>query len=198
MEVRAIAFRVHGPSATPILKFNWESGNSATASTGFPDPKPLDAIFTEQFTCPSNLVKMNVQIGLANGPWRNRPVWHRRVAQWRTAARTECGTWWCKPREAAATGFAVSCQYSIKQDWETRFVAMQTNGDAITLRPKSQNGISTNLTSIMASMSRVEFEKVTGFELQRRKRQWVEFRNVSLEPGYHTKVEVLDATPPKS
>jgi len=196
-EVRAIAFRVHGPSASPILKFNWESGNSAVASRGFPDPKPLDAIFTEQFTCPSNLLKMNVQIGLANGPWEkmlgagphggggenNGPD-----GMWDLAVHTT---------ESGGDREVVSYQYSVKQDWDTRLVAVGTNDEAITLHPDSQNGIGTNLTSVMASMSRDEFEKVKGFELQRRKRQWVEFRNVSLEPGHHTQVEILDASPPK-
>jgi hypothetical protein len=90
-------------------------------------------------------------------------------------------------------GLVVSYQYSVKEDWDTRLVAVDANGEAITLHPDTQNSIGTNLTSIMASMSRQEYEKVTGFQLQRRKRQWVEFRNVSLQPGYPTQVEILDA-----
>jgi serine/threonine protein kinase len=197
MDVRAIAFCVHGPSGQPILKFNREVGSPTFASMGFPDPKPLDAIFTEQFTCPSNLPKMDVQIGLPSGPWENLIGVGPHGGTSENAGRD--GMWDIVVQTTGSGGdeVAVSCQYSVKEDWETRFVAVENNGDAIALRPKSQTGISTNLTSVMASMSRDEFDKVTGFELQRRKRQWVEFRNVSLEPGYHTKVEILDATPPK-
>jgi hypothetical protein len=38
-----------------------------------------------------------------------------------------------------------------------------------------------------------EFAHVKEFQLQRRKYQWVEFRNVSLQPGHATTVEVKDA-----
>jgi serine/threonine protein kinase len=192
-EVKGIAFRVHGPSGTPILKFNKETGNPSFSSRGFPDPKPLDAIFTEPFPCPSNLLKMDVQIGLASGPWETLLVMGKSGSE-------ETGDpdgMWVIAVQTTGSGdeVALACEYSVKQDWETRLVAVDANGEAITLRPKSQNGLGANLTSVMASMSRDEFEKVTGFHLQRRKRQWVEFRNVSLEPGYHTKVEILDATP---
>ncbi len=41
-----------------------------------------------------------------------------------------------------------------------------------------------------------EFASIKEFRLQRRKYQWVEFRNVSLQPGYQTTVEVRDAGGP--
>jgi hypothetical protein len=192
-EVRAVAFRVHGPSSSPVLKFNKEIGTPASVSSGFSDPKPLDAIFTESFTCPSNLPKMDVQIGLANGPWETLIGVGPKGGSQENADPD--GNVWDIAVQTTGSGdeVAVACQYSIKQDWETRLVAVGTNGEETRLWPKS--GIGANLTIVMTSMSRDEFEKVTGFQLQRRKRQWVEFRNVSLEPGYHTKVETLDATP---
>jgi hypothetical protein len=49
----------------------------------------------------------------------------------------------------------------------------------------------------MTSLSRDKFDQIKEFQLQGRKRQWVEFRNVSLEPGQHTRVEIFDASPPK-
>jgi serine/threonine protein kinase len=191
-EVRAVAFRVHGPSSPPVLKFNKEIGTPSSVSGGFTDPKPLDAIFTESFTCPSNLPKMDVQIGLANGPWETLIGLGPKGGAEENADPD--GNMWDLAVQTTGSGdeVAVACQYSIKQDWETRLVAGETNGEVKTLWPKSSIGA--NLTSVMTSMSRDEFEKVKGFQFQRRKRQWVEFRNVSLEPGHHTKVEVLDAT----
>jgi hypothetical protein len=97
--------------------------------------------------------------------------------------------------ETGGSEVAVAYQYSVKQDWETRLVAVDTNGETILLRPKSENGISTNLTSVMASMSGDQFERVKEFQIQRRKRQWVEFRNVSLQPGHAAQVEIFDANP---
>jgi serine/threonine protein kinase len=196
-EVRAIAFRVHGPSASPILKFNREVGTPSYASRGFPDPKPLDALFTEQFTCPSNLLKMDVQIGLANGPWDSLLGVGPQGGSAENGGPDGMWDAVVQTTESGGGRVVVSYQYSVKQDWDTRLVAVGANDEVITLHPDSINSIGTNLTSVVASMSRDDLEKVKGFQLQRRKRQWVEFRNVSLEPGRHTQVEILDASPPK-
>jgi len=86
---------------------------------------------------------------------------------------------------------------SLCDGWETRFVGVDTNGETIILPPGRQNSISSNLTSVMTSLSRDKFDQIKEFQLQGRKRQWVEFRNVSLQPGHHTHVEIFDASPPK-
>jgi hypothetical protein len=45
----------------------------------------------------------------------------------------------------------------------------------------------------MAPYTASEASKITAFQSQRRPYQWVEFRNVSLQPGHATTVEVEDA-----
>jgi len=200
MEVRTIAFRVHGTTAQPVLKFNRELGlpGAVGTSMGWPDPKSPDAIFVEHFTCPSNSLKMNVQVGMANGPWEEKLA---SLSPGGSMSKVEAdGTVWSAMVQtdgSAGSEVAVTYHYSISEAWETRLVAVDTNGETIILQPNSQQGISTNLMSVMASLSRDKFDQIKEFQLQARKRQWVEFRNVSLEPGYHTKVEILDARPPK-
>ena len=201
MEMRTIAFRVHGTTAQPVLKFNPELKfqGSYTTSMGWPDPKSPDAIFTEQFTCPSNSLKMNVHVGVANGPWEEKitllsPGGNSEWVEpdgtsWRASVQTN---------GSAGSEVVIAYLQSLCEGWETRFVAVDTNGEPIMLPPGTQTSIGTNLTSVLTSLRREKFDQIKQYQLQGRKRQWVEFRSVSLEPGYHTKVEIFDAPPQKN
>jgi len=53
--------------------------------------------------------------------------------------------------------------------------------------------ITAGLSRGMAPYTASEASKITAFQSQRRPYQWVEFRNVSLQPGHATTVEVEDA-----
>jgi serine/threonine protein kinase len=199
MEIRAIAFRVHGTTAAPVVKFNPELRLQGTTGTSmeWPDPKSPDAICTEMFTCPSNSLKMNIQVGMANGPWKEEITVspgggsehvYPDGTSWRAAVQTN---------GSAGSEVVIGYLQSLCDGWETRFVGVDTNGETIILPPGRQNSISSNLTSVMTSLSRDKFDQIKEFQLQGRKRQWVEFRNVSLQPGHHTHVEIFDASPPK-
>jgi hypothetical protein len=198
MEVRAIAFRLHGTISSAVLKFNRELGiqGSSTTSFGRPDPKSPDALFVEKFCYPPGSLKMDVQVGVATGPWETD------FAFGPGGGAAEKGDAWGTWDAVVQTGgnggneVAVSFQYSVKQDWETRAVALDAIGKAITLQRENLNSIGTNLMSTMASLSRDDFDQIKEYQIQRRKRQWVEFRNVSLQLGHHTQVDVLDASLP--
>jgi len=199
MEMRAIAFRVHGTTAVPVVKFNPELRSQGTSGTlmEWPDPKSPDALAVEQFTCPPNSLKMNVQVGMASGPWETKmTVSPGGSSEWVEGDGT---SWRASVQTNGSAGSEVVIGYlqSICDGWETRFVGVDTHGETIMLPPGTQNNISTNLTSVMTSLTREKFDQIKEYQLQGRKRQWLEFRNVSLEPGYHTKVEILDAIPPK-
>jgi len=45
-------------------------------------------------------------------------------------------------------------------------------------------------------LSTNDFAQLKEFQLQRRPYQWVEFRDVSLQPGYHTTVGIKDLKQP--
>jgi hypothetical protein len=193
-----IAVRVHGTSSTPVLKFNREVGSDFVSPYGLPDPKSLDPIFTAGISCPSNLLKMNVQVGLANGLWETKL--RLLSSPWGQSgeSRYEDGTIWKAGVQTEGSGdsdVAVAYHYSVNQEWETRFVGVDTDGNAVKWQDSGGYGIGTNLSTGLATVSRDQFVQIKQYQLQARKRQWVEFRNVSLEPGYHTKVEIVDARP---
>jgi hypothetical protein len=164
----------------------------------WPDPKSPDALSIAQFGSPPGTLKVNVQIGLAGGPWEAR------ITLASSGGSTENveadGTSWRAMVQTNGSGsgdVALASHYSVNKDWETRLVGVETNGGVIPLQGSIAHGIGPDLMSTLITLSREKYDQIKGFELQRRKRQWVEFRNVSLEPGYHTKVEILDASPPK-
>jgi hypothetical protein len=85
---------------------------------------------------------------------------------------------------------AVTCNYSKSADWDTRMVCVNADGKT-TVVPMRQ--LSTVLTVGILLVSSDEFAHIKQFQLQRRSYEWVEFRNVSLQPGYATRVEIKDA-----
>jgi tRNA A-37 threonylcarbamoyl transferase component Bud32 len=86
----------------------------------------------------------------------------------------------------------VSFRYSSKANWESRMVALLEDG-SIELMRSGSTSITAGLSRGMAPYTASEASKITAFQSQRRPYQWVEFRNVSLQPGHATTVEVEDA-----
>ena len=87
---------------------------------------------------------------------------------------------------------AVNCNYSKSKDWETRVIGVDDDGQTMVV-PENSTLVSNDQTGGILLMSSNAFAHIKEFQLQRRPYQWVEFRNVSLEPGYATTVEVKDA-----
>ncbi len=88
----------------------------------------------------------------------------------------------------------LSFQYSAKKDWETRLVGCDTHLGLIPLTVVRDMDLwGAGLKSTLVSVPLDEYARIWDFQLQRRKYQWVEFRNVSLQPGHMTTVEITDS-----
>ena len=194
MEMKQIAFRVHGTASAPVLRFGAESGISdRPMSMSWPDPKSPDAISVSQFGHPPGMLQVNLRVGAAAGTWETiTTVGGPNGGSGGTGDAD--GSWDATVQTAdSGTGeVVVSYQYSVNTNWETRLVGSDTNGNVIDLPHNVAYGLH-QMTSTLAKLSRDQFARITEYRLQRRKYQWVEFRNVSLQPGHHTRVEVLDA-----
>ena len=67
------------------------------------------------------------------------------------------------------------------------------DNDQITVVPENLQRTSALESGGILLVSSNEFAHIKEFQLQRRKYQWVEFRNVALKPGYRTAVAVKDS-----
>jgi serine/threonine protein kinase len=199
---KKMAFRIHGDTSAPVLKFNPESG-IAGCSSSFPEesanPTPRDVVWVPLFPCPPGTLQMNIQVGVAEGPWETKTTLARAFLAANANKEDADGKWEAMVQitDSGGSRVAVAYQYSVHQNWETRLVGVDTNGGVISLQGGATQAIGTNLVTSVASLSQDKFGQIKKYELQRRKYQWVEFRNVSLQPGHLTQVEILDASPPR-
>ena len=81
-------------------------------------------------------------------------------------------------------------EHTDREDAETRLVYELADGKLVQMPDTS--GLGTSRTGLMTIPVK-EFESIKHFHVQSRRYQWVEFRNVSLEPGHQTVVEVQSA-----
>jgi serine/threonine protein kinase len=198
MIMKKTAFRIHnessnGPVSMPICRLNKESGvsggTSVMASGSSYSPAP---IFYQSIACPTNATTMNVSLGIATGPWETTiTLEHQKTA---LASGGANGEWSASYNtiQGSSGEVAINFNYNRKEDSEIRMVSVNDN-DQITVVPENLQRTSALESGGILLVSSNEFAHIKEFQLQRRKYQWVEFRNVALKPGYRTTVAVKDS-----
>ncbi|HEX5397834.1 MAG TPA: serine/threonine-protein kinase, partial [Verrucomicrobiae bacterium] len=194
---KKLAFRIHNESqyemSSPVCRFDKEQdisgGSSALQPSGSGSP---DAICYEIVSCPSNATMMNVSLGIANDTWETALT--LKCHNTFSAARSE-GDWNASFNVVAGNGgeAAVSCLYSRNDNWESRMVYVDDDGRVVPIKENS-SGAGSDQTGATLLISTNELARIKEFQLQRREYRWVEFRNVSLEPGHRTQVTVKETT----
>jgi serine/threonine protein kinase len=195
MDVKKIAFRIHSrqPDAisAPVFRCDPASGASGASSVwSAPDWRTHNGYLAQIIVCPKDTATMNVSLGVANGAWETAATLEHQNNLGGAEADGDWSATW-----SAVVGsngdVAINCSYATSTNWETRMVDVDDVGK-LTVIPKNSSSVSTLSTGGILLVSSNEFERIKEFQLQRRKYQWVEFRNVSLQPGYQTTVEVKD------
>jgi hypothetical protein len=82
--------------------------------------------------------------------------------------------------------------YSWRNDYETRLVYERADSTIIPLKGDGSDG-GHDVINAITTLPIQEFDSIRKFHVQSRRYQWVEFRNVSLELGLRTTVEVQSA-----
>ena len=195
MEIKKIAFYIRNESAegisTPICRISQESGAQPGSSAwDAPDSRTPNGHFAQIIVCPKGALTMNISLGVANGTWETAiTLKHENNFSGGEADGDWSATW------QAVTGkegdVAVSCSYKKNEDWESRMVYVDDTEKVIPIQENSSH-VGNGQTGATLPVSSSEFARIKEFRLQRRKYQWVEFRNVSLQPGHATTVEVRD------
>jgi len=195
--VREILLRVHSQSGTPpspVLRFDRTSNFSGMGHAIYPADKktPLMIIY-QQFAAPPGACQFNVQVGVADGPWETALAFDRPANQYEFSASQGGGAndnWEGSVQTTAQDGatVALAFSYSDRVDYETRLAYLKADGTINPLRGSNSASVQ-GVTRSIASLPRNEFASIKQFQVQRRHYQWVEFRNVSLEPGFKTSVE---------
>jgi serine/threonine protein kinase len=182
----------------PVLRFPEKSefsgmGGSFHRAT---DKQPA-TIMVQTIACPPEAREMTVEVGVADGAWKTEisfePVSYPNQRQYHRSTHGRYGEDWqgtVQIADAVGDKLPVSFSYTDRDDADTRLVYELADGKLVTMPDTSGLGDSrTGLITIPVS----EFEKIKHFHVQSRRYQWTEFRNVSLELGHQTEVEISDA-----
>ena len=145
--------------------------------------------------CPPEAKEMTLEVGIADGNWKTKISFDRHQNQRQfdhSSHQTPDGDWAGKVQIAdpVAERYPVSFSYSDRDDYETRLVYELPDGKLVPLR---DNGGQGNMRTGLTTMPVSEVDSITKFHVQARRYQWTEFRNVSLELGHKTEVEIQDA-----
>jgi hypothetical protein len=130
-------------------------------------------------------------VGVANGPWETATTLHSGLG----GSGSANGEWNATFQAVAGKSgdVAVGCTYSKIADWESRMAYVDGADKVIPIQENSSHAGDTQQTGATLLVSSNDFAHIQEFRLQKRKYQWVEFRNVSLQPGHRTTVTVKDS-----
>ncbi len=139
-----------------------------------------------------DLRSVTLRAGLAAGPWQSLV---KREPQAGTSGnfQHEGRDWTVLFQDPIESGAQtqLTASHSAARGWETRIVAMDLEGRQH-LAPRSyQSSSSVALTT--ARFDKLPLAQIKEFQFQVRPYRWAEFRNVSLQAGHRTNVEVRDA-----
>jgi len=200
--VKEIAFRVSTQAESPScpeLRCDKASGFSGMGSSLKREGTNQTAmIYVQAIACPPKAQSANLKLGVAEGNWET---------VFSTAKpRVNLNAGWCGEQTSDNTGLweanvqmtegkggdvVLAFNYCSKDDYETRIVYVNADGTAVPLRGNGSYGAG-GLIHGITSLSSADYAQVNAFQLQRRRYEWVEFRNVSLQPGNKTAVESVN------
>ncbi len=194
MEVRV--FSSTGERGCPQVRFPKDSGFGAFVGALHASKEPNRPLTLSQaFECPPEARTMSLEIGVADGNWKTALAFERYNDQRhfnRSYIGSRDGDWegTVQIADPVSERYPVSFSFTHRDDAETRLVYELPDGKLVPLKHNAGlAGLRTGLTTIPVK----EFDTIKQFHVQSRRYQWVEFRNVSLELGHVTEVEVSSA-----
>ena len=196
MDVKKVAFQIHSLQSDkisdPVFRCDPASGASGASSCwSGPDWQTQIGHLAQIVLCPTGASTVNVSVGIANGSWETATTLHSGLG----GSGSANGEWNATFQAVAGKSgdVAVGCTYSKIADWESRMAYVDGADKVIPIQENSSHAGDTQQTGATLLVSSNDFAHIKEFQLQRRKYQWVEFRNVSLQPGHRTTVTVKDS-----
>ena len=202
--VKEIAFRLRthdaGSLSYPVLRCDKDAEVSGMGSSLAGEGTNQNAvIYVQALACSPTARNVNVKFGVAEGSWETvfsteKPRTNANGGSCGEQESDKTGLWEAHVQMTESKGgdVALAFNYSFKDDYETRIAYVNADGTAAPLRGNGSFGAG-GLINGITSMSAADYAQINAFQLQRRRYEWVEFRNVSLQPGNKTAVETVNA-----
>lgn len=181
--------------SNPIIRSQPDSGVSIMGGSVIRETTQRQNVTViQRLACPPELLETNIEVGIADGDWKESLTFNRHPKQHHFGASTSGaidGDWEGNVRTTEPTGDSIPLAFSFsdRDDHETRLVYEKVDGTIVPLKGNGSDG-GHGLTNLLTTLPLDEFESIERFHVQSRRYEWIEFRNVSLQLGHHTEVEV--------
>jgi len=204
---REFVIRHEGFPSDSSTAFEFEPSAIATIQEGPHDP--VGSLKIVIAVLRADLPSVTLRAGLAAGSWqplaRCAPqagasyVFQPEGPEWtvffhdaiESAAQTQMTTSHSTAKVESPVQTQISASHNMAKGWETRIVAVDLEGrQDLALRSDEP---STTLVRTTARFDKLPLAQIKEFQFQVRPYRWAEFRNVSLQAGHRTNVEVRDA-----
>ncbi|MDA0282025.1 MAG: protein kinase [Planctomycetota bacterium] len=199
--IKEIVVRVHSETnfvSNPIIRIRPESGVSVMGGAFMRETtKQQNVTVIQRLACLPEALVTDLEVGIADGDWNISLTFDRHQNQnhfSRSQTGGPDGSWEgvVRTTEPAGDSIPLAFSYSNRDDHETRLVYEKADGTIVPLKGNGTDG-NHGLTNSLTTLPLEEFETIKRFHVQSRRYEWIEFRNVSLQPGHHTNVEVQSA-----
>ena len=198
--IKELAVRVHNKgdqASKPVVRFPPESDVRAMGGSFHRPGKTLQhATLIQTIACPPDSMQTTIEIGIADGDWKTSLTFNRDPMQhyFHRSISGGGGSWEGIVRTTKPTGDSIPLAFSFsnRDDHETRLVYEKADGTIVLLKGNGSHG-GHGLANSLTTLPVKEFETIKRFHVQSRRYEWVEFRNVSLQLGHRTNVEVQSA-----
>ena len=199
--MREIAFHIRStgrPLVNAKVRFERASGIDCPNS-GFTLTDSKDMAFEQMIVCPPDAKSVNLKLGVLESYWQTmfsfeRPREGTNGGSMGSIQSSPDGVWeaYVRMREGKDGDVVLAFNHSAKDGFQSRIAYVKTDGTTLAL--EDDNHIpNPDMMHGMISMSAADFPQIQKFQFQTRRYEWVEFRNVSLQLGNRTSVEIVNA-----
>ena len=176
----------------PIWEFDPATGSRATGGRPSVTGRAVANLRQAAVQFPSTARTTTIKLGFGWGQWETLASEVPASLGGTRVAGRKGYSWqvtFSQPTEQEGCA-VIAVAHSVKE-WEARVIAINKDGQEYPSTSGSLGGNTFQQTT--AKFDQLPLAAVKEFEFQVRPYRWVEFRNVSLEPGRRTQVEIVDA-----
>jgi hypothetical protein len=187
-------FQRRGLPEDTTLDYSFEPGTGEVSSGNPPlrQGKSVSDHYLVVPLLPESAKEVTIRLGVAAGEWKTMVARTPQAGMGSsfTLGKQTCTALFLDPVESGGEA-RVGVSYNKVPGWTIRMTALDTRGQLHVSFPHGQSV--DDVATTEGRFPGLPLSRVKEFRFEARPFAWVEFRNVSLEPGQRTQVQIVDA-----
>jgi hypothetical protein len=185
------------PTASRLQLEQTEPSGDRITSEAARDGRPVPGTVMVSLKLPTNAPTLNLRVGVATGPWvENRGLTSFLNGHGMIRFSHGHDSWKAAIQNIEEVGgdTRVVAYHTALAGWQAELVLVDSAGKEWFPTGRSESG--EGLCHLTGICSGLKLSQIKEIYFRIRPYQYVEFRNVSLQPGMRTRLEIVDATNP--